>query len=234
MKNNKRVIAIIPARGGSKSVPEKNIQPLKGKPLITYSIELALNAQKINRVIVSTDSENIGRIGKKYGAEYYERPAHLATDRALVIDTLRELHKQLIGEGERPDIFVLLEPTSPLRNLDDINRCISMLEIENYDSVATFKEADLNPTRAWKINNGKPEAFIKDANPWNPRQLLSPAYQLSGAVYAFYIERLPKEGNSLIFGNSGAVIVPKERSVDIDDRLDFIIIESIMEYYNYG
>ena len=231
---NKNIIALIPARGGSKSVPGKNIYPLAGKPLIAHSIETALKVGEIDRVIVSTDDDEIGDIAKKYGAEYYKRPPHLSTDNALVIDTIRELYRELLNEGEKPEIFILLEPTSPLRKSEDIVNCIRKLRGSNLDSVATFKEADLNPVRAWKIINGKPETYIQGVNPWKPRQELPAAYQLNGAVYAFYIDRLPEDGSTLLFGNSGAVTMPRERSVDIDDQLDFIFVESIMEYYNNG
>jgi CMP-N,N'-diacetyllegionaminic acid synthase len=234
MGKGKSIVALVPARGGSKSVANKNIYPLRGKPLISYTIESALQVEEIDRVIVSTDSDTIGYIAVGCGAEYYKRPPHLASDTSLVVDTIRYVHKILIDEGENPDIFLLLEPTCPLRMREDISDCISLLKDKNYDSVATFKEADLNPIRAWKIDNDSPAPFIRDADPWQPRQRLPPAYQLNGAVYAFYIERLPVNGNSLLFGRSGAVIIPKARSVDIDDHLDFLIVESIMEYYKNG
>ena len=228
MIDAKRVIAVIPARGGSKSIPDKNIKPLGGKPLIVWSIEVAKKTEEIDRIIVSTDSEKIGKIAREHGAEVYIRPAHLATDEALVIDALRDLIGTLKKEGEDTEIMILLEPTCPLRSVEDIRKCINLLVNNGYESVATFKEAELNPHRAWKINDEKPEVFIPGAIPWLPRQKLPKAYQLTGAVYAFYCNRLNQERRSLLFGKSGAVIVPKERSLDIDDELDFEILETLI------
>jgi CMP-N,N'-diacetyllegionaminic acid synthase len=228
MINGKRVIAVIPARGGSKSIPDKNIKPLGGKPLIVWSIEVAKRTKEIDRIIVSTDSEKISKIAREHGVEVYIRPSNLATDEALVIDALRDLIGTLREEGEKAEIMILLEPTCPLRSVEDITKCIHLLVNNGYDSVATFKEAELNPHRAWKITSGKPEVFIPGAIPWLPRQKLPKAYQLTGAVYAFYSNLLDKERRSLLFGKSGAVIVPKERSLDIDGELDFEIVETLI------
>ena len=193
-----------------------------------WSIEVAKKTEEIDRIIVSTDSEKIGKIAREHGAEVYIRPAHLATDEALVIDALRDLIGTLRKEGEDAEIMILLEPTCPLRSVEDITKCIHLLVNNGYDSVATFKEAELNPHRAWKIDNGKPEVFIPGAIPWLPRQKLPKAYQLTGAVYAFYSNRLNQEKRSLLFGKSGAVVLPKERSLDIDDELDFEILETLI------
>lgn len=228
MFESKRVIAVIPARGGSKSVPYKNIRPLAGKPLIVWSIEIAQETKEIDRIIVSTDDEKIAKIAKEHLAEVYQRPAHLATDEALVIDALRDLTKTLRAEGEDAGIMVLLEPTCPLRAVEDVQKCIHLLVQGGYDSVATFKEAELNPHRAWKISDHEPEVFIPGAIPWIPRQRLPEAYQLNGAVYAFRIDKLEPNTISLLFGKSGAIIMPKNRSVDIDNPIDFLVTEKII------
>ncbi len=228
MLSEKRIIAVIPARGGSKTVPGKNIKFLDGKPLIAWSIEVARSVVEIDRVIVSTDDTAIKSVALQYGAEVYARPEHLATDEALVIDALRELITRLRIEGEQAEIMVLLEPTCPLRTAGDIRDCLELIVGEGTDSVATFKKADLNPNRAWKIIDGTPEVFIPGAVPWIPRQKLPEAYQLNGAVYAFIINRLQPDSPSLLVGKLGAVIMPSERSVDIDDELDFEIVETII------
>ena len=228
MINGKRVIAVIPARGGSKSIPHKNIIPLAGKPLIVWTIEAAKQVNEIDRIIVSTDDDEISKIAADSGAEVYTRPAYLAADDALVIDTLRNLIETLRYEGEGAEIMVLLEPTCPLRNSEDIVKCIEFVSGSENDSVATFKEAELNPCRAWKIEDDKPIIFITGVNPWLPRQKLPKAYQLNGAVYAFTIEKLTKDIPCILFGNSAAVIMPEERSVDIDSMHDIYIAESII------
>ena len=125
--------------------------------------------------------------------------------------------------------MVLLEPTCPLRSAEDVAECLSRLVVQGLDSVATFKAAEVNPHRTWRLDaRGRPTAFIDGSDPWLPRQALPKAYQLNGAVYAFRPDRLPEDGKALLFGRSGAVIMPAERSVDIDREHDFVIVESLL------
>ena len=228
MLNGEQVVAVIPARGGSKSVPGKNLRPLAGKPLLAWSIEVARQVCEIDRVIVSTDDAQIGLVGRAYGAEIYERPPRLATDEALVIDALKDLIETLQAEGETPEWVVLLEPTCPLRTADDVRDCLELVAQGRYDSVATFKDADLNPHRAWRLVDGVPEVFIAGAIPWLPRQKLPKAYQLNGAVYVFRASLLAQEAKSLLVGKLGAVLMPRDRSQDIDEGVDFTIVEALM------
>lgn len=228
MIDHERVIAVIPARGGSKAVPLKNIVPLGGKPLIVWSIEIAQAVTPVDRIIVSTDDAAIAAVAVQHGAEVYRRPPHLATDTALVVDALRQLAETLRAEGEAGRVMVLLEPTCPFRSAADVTACIEELVRDHKDSVATFKTADLNPHRAWVINEGRPVPFITEANPWQPRQSLPPAYQLNGAVYAFRADLLPTESAGLLYGRTGAVLMPPERSVDIDSEFDFAVAETLL------
>lgn len=229
MLKGKRVIAVIPARGGSKSVPGKNIRLLGGKPLLAWSIEVARQVGEIDRVIVSTDDTDIASVGRSYTAEVYTRPSDLATDEALVIDALKNLLQTLQAEGETPEWVILLEPTCPLRTANDVRDCLMLVAEGKYDSVATFKEAELNPHRAWRLIEGVPEVFIAGAIPWLPRQKLPQAYQLNGAVYVFRANLLAQETKSLLVGKLGAVLMPRERSQDIDDSVDFIIVEALLK-----
>ncbi|MNP00883.1 hypothetical protein D3C76_926810 [compost metagenome] len=103
------------------------------------------------------------------------------------------------------------------------------MDANNYDSVATFRDADLNPHRAWKLEDEKLTTFIPEVIPWLPRQKLPRAYQLNGAVYSFRINKMQEESVSLLFGTMGAVIMPKERSIDIDDEIDFLLVETLIE-----
>ncbi len=225
MIGQERVIAVVPARGGSKSVPYKNIRELGGKPLIGWSIEVAQKSKGVDRVIVSTDDEKIANVARQFGAEVYMRPAHLATDEALVEDAIRNLYLKLREEGETSDVMILLEPTCPFRNHEDVERCLNLLPEKKYDSVATFKEAELNPHRAWKISDTGPETFMEGADPWLPRQKLPKAYQLNGAVYVFRPAKI-MDGSKLLAGQMGAVVMPPERSIDIDKELDFRLAEA--------
>ncbi|ATP39080.1 cytidyltransferase [Solibacillus sp. R5-41] len=229
MINQKKVLALIPARGGSKSIPKKNIVELYGKPLISWTIEAAINTPEIDKVIVSTDSIEIAQVALEYGAEIQMRPAELAEDSSLVIDTIHYVLKELEKKGEWYDFVTLLEPTAPLRTSEDISSCIRLLCEKSLDSTATFKEADLNPIRAWKIEGNVPTTFIEGAIPWLPRQELPTAHQLNGAVYVTKVEKLLESKKEIIMGNIGAVIMPKERSVDIDDRIDLLMADFIMK-----
>jgi N-acylneuraminate cytidylyltransferase len=232
MLNGKRVMAVIPARGGSKSIPGKNIRLLGGKPLLAWSIDVARQISEIDRIIVSTDDAQIASVGREYSAEVYARPSHLATDEALVIDALKDLIETLQAEGETPEWIILLEPTCPLRTAEDVRDCLKILAQGGYDSVATFREAELNPHRAWRLVDGVPEVFIPGAIPWLPRQKQPKAYQLNGAVYVFHASLLAQETKSILVGKLGAVLMPRNRSQDIDDIVDFTIVEALLAKSN--
>ncbi len=213
-------------------MPGKNIRPLGGKPLLAWSIEVARQVREIDRIIVSTDDDQIASVGREYGAEVYGRPAHLATDEALVIDALKDLIQTLKAEGEAPEWIILLEPTCPLRTTDDVRDCLKVLAQGGCDSVATFREAELNPHRAWRLVDGVPEVFIPGAIPWLPRQKQPKAYQLNGAVYVFRANLLARETQSILVGKLGAVLMPRDRSQDIDDIVDFTIVEALLAKSN--
>lgn len=225
----KRVVAIIPARAGSKGVPNKNLRPLGGKPLVAWPIQVALNTPEIDRVIVSTDGPIISNFARSFGVDVHDRPAHLAADDSLPIDLLHHLVPTLKVEGKPADYVVYLEPTSPFRRPEDIRACLELLE-KGYDSAATFMEAHLNPHRAWKIEEDQVEPFIPGAVPWLPRQSLPKAYQLNGAVYAFVVDRFSPDVRTVLFGRIGAVLMGAERSIDIDTIADFKIAEALLSH----
>lgn len=227
MIDSQRVVAMIPARGGSKTVPGKNLRDLNGKPLIAWTIELALSLEEVDRVIVSTDSDEIAAVARQYGAEAVPRPPELATDTALVLDAVRDLAQRLHQEGEGAAYALLLEPTAPLRRGIDVQSCLQRLHQDGLDSVATFKPADLNPHRAWRIREGMPETFVEGSVPWLPRQQLPEAFQLSGEVYAFRLDTLATATLGMLFGRTGAVVVDGKASLDIDNEQDFLIAELI-------
>ena len=197
--------------------------------MLAWSIEVARQVSEIDRIIVSTDDTQIASVGRAYGADVYTRPQHLATDEALVIDALKDLLQTLEAENQRPEWVALLEPTCPLRTADDVRDCLRLIAQGGYDSVATFKDADLNPHRAWRLIDGVPEVFVAGAIPWLPRQRLPKAYQLNGAVYVFRTNLLAQEANSLLLGKVGAVLMPRDRSQDIDDSVDFTIVEALLK-----
>ena len=125
--------------------------------------------------------------------------------------------------------MVLLEATSPFRGPGVVSRCLWRMTEERLDSIATFHQAEINPERVWKIESGIPRPFIDGAVPWKPRQQLSPAFQLNGAVYAFRANGLSESGPAVLFGNMGAEILSAGDVIDIDDQKDFIIANAILE-----
>jgi CMP-N,N'-diacetyllegionaminic acid synthase len=225
-----RVIAIIPARGGSKGVPRKNVRMLAGKPTIVWTIDLARSMPEFARVIVSTDDDEIAEVALNAGAEVYRRPAHLASDTAMVVDALRDLHARLEAEGEGAKCWTLLEPTAPLRTAGDVRGCIELLldTSRGFDCTTTFHEATRNPYRAWRVDgNGVAGKFFADA-PDVLRQQLPAAYYLDGNAYCFWIDRIPAGARTILNGPIGAVIVPQERGFEIDEPMDFVIMEALM------
>lgn len=228
MIGDNRVVAIIPARAGSKAVPKKNLYDLGGKPLLAWPIEVAKATPEIDRIIVSTDGDEIAAAARAHGAEVIRRPDALATDTAIVADMLRHHIALLRAEGETARYMLLLEPTSPFRLPKDISACLRLLE-EGYDSAATFMEPQLNPHRAWRIEGDAVVPFIPGANPWLPRQVLPEAFQLNGAVYAFVMDGLTAEVPGLLFGRSGAVMMDQRRSIDINTFFDFVVANALLQ-----
>ncbi|WP_110112108.1 acylneuraminate cytidylyltransferase family protein [Bacillus sp. CGMCC 1.16541] len=229
MYKGKKVIALIPARGGSKGIPYKNIQLLGAKPLIAWTIELAKSMPEIDKVVVSTDDLNISIVSQYYGADVVERPQDIAGDHAMAIDAVKHTIDTLASEGDVYDILVYLQPTSPFRSKEDIVQCLELLVSSGeYTSVATFSEADLNPMRAWKRKGGKMVQFVDDANPFLPRQQLPEAYQLNGAVYVFYTNTIHEKQETFVGSNPGGIMMPSDRSLDIDEEIDLLLAELMM------
>ncbi len=218
------VIAVIPARGGSKGVPKKNIRPLAGRPLISYTIEAAERSKSVERVIVSTDDEEIARIAKQDGAEVMMRPALLATDEAPtelalihVVETLKNT------EGYAVDVVVTLEPTSPIRSLGLIDRCIETLRQTGADSVMTVVE-----TREClgTLDAGGRFTYLMAHQP-RRRQDRAPLYKESGAVYVTKTKSLLSQ-RFICGGTLYAVVVEQDEGVDINTLSDFAIAEALL------
>lgn len=231
MFNSMRVLAVIPARGGSKGIPKKNIKMLLGKPLIQYTIDEAKSSLYIDDIVVSTDDTEIQKVSESLGVKVVSRPERLSGDDALVVDALRYTLDTLEVEGLLYDIVLLLEPTSPLRTSKVIDNCIKEFKDNNVKNVVTFSETDLPPDRIWRLDNKGIEPYISGANPWLPRQKLEIGYQLNGLVYALDVAnfRAMKDSQTILNGEITPVITPKEISIDIDDMLDFKMIEFLMK-----
>ncbi|MBD5361310.1 MAG: acylneuraminate cytidylyltransferase family protein [Bacteroides sp.] len=216
---------IIPARGGSKSIPKKNIKPFRGKPLIAWSILTALELTDADRIIVTTDSDEIAQVAREYGiTNPHMRPAELATDTASTRDVLLDAMAQAERRGVDYDCVILLQPTSPLRTASDVRNAIAAWSPE-VDMAVTVRPAPCNPY--YDCFETSPDGFLrvsKGDGLLTRRQDAPPAWQLNGAVYVITPARL-REMEIGRMMRRVPVPMPAERSLDIDTPLDWKIAE---------
>ena len=223
-------VAIIPARGGSKGIPRKNIKELCGKPLITYIIETALRVRELDRVIVSTEDKEIAEVAKKCGAEVpFMRPEELARDETPTLPVLQHAVKYLEEkENYKPDIIVLLYATSPLLKHERVSEAIKLLKARGFDSVLSVVE---DRGHYW-IKRGEDYERLYPKVLKN-RQFTEPLLKENGAIYLCKRDLLMKE-NTMVGGKIGFLKMQKEESIDIDEPLDFEIAEFFMRRREYG
>jgi len=227
-----KVVCVIPARGGSKGVPRKNIKILGSKPLIAYTIEQALQSKYIDRIVVSTEDREIADISKQYGAEVpFMRPVVLAGDQVATIDVLLHAINWLEEDKYAFDIIVLLHTTTPLRVVKDIDSCIEMLLGTKADNIFSVTEAHRNPYfNMVEINqNGKVQLSKKGT--FTSRQSAPKVYDMNSSIYVWWKDLLKKE-TKIFLENSQVYVMPKIRSIDIDDDIDFRIAEVVMAEQN--
>jgi len=221
---NKSFLAIIPARGGSKRLPRKNILNLNGKPLIKYSIEAGLKSQYIDKVVVSSDAEEILNISKKHGALSIKRPDELASDSATTFDVI----KHTINNTDKYDYVVLLQPTSPLRDEKHIDKAIELLHNKNADAVVSVCEMDHSPLWSNTLDDSlSMSGFLRDEVLNKRSQDLEKYYRLNGAIYICKTDKLLEEESFFLKKNIFAYKMDRESSVDIDEEIDFKIAEII-------
>lgn len=224
MKN----IAIIPARSGSKGLPDKNIRELNGKPLIAYAIETAKKSGLFEEVMLSTDSEVYAEVARKYGAEVpFLRSEEMASDTASSWDVVKEVLNRYREMGREFDTFCLLQPTSPLRTSEDI--CGAYKIYEDNNAFCVMSVCEMEHTPKWSNTlpaNGSLEGFIKK-DEGRRRQDCDTIYRLNGAIYIIDCEELYKD-TYFFRENSFAYIMPTDRSVDIDTLSDFEYAEFLI------
>lgn len=226
MYKNKTFLAIIPARGGSKRLPRKNVLDLKGKPLIAYSIESGLNSKYIDNVVVTSDDDEILTVSKKYGADTIQRPKELANDTATTFDTI----KHTIENSEKYDYIVLLQATSPLRDEKHIDEAIELLESKNADAVVSVCEVDHSPLWLNTLDHTlSMKSFLRDEVLNTRSQDLEKYYRLNGAIYICKTEKLLEEESFLLKDNIFAYRMDRENSIDIDEEIDFEMAEFMMK-----
>lgn len=228
-------IAVITARGGSKGLPGKNIIDLGGKPLLAWTIEAALQAKSIDRVILSTDYEDIAEVGRKYGAEVpFLRPAHLASDTAHspdVVEHAIDFIEQ--AEGVAFDIAVMLQPTSPYRNATHLDEAFERFLACGRDSLISIKHQDYPPWWMFKLEGDK----LGQAFPYEPgvnvfnleRQQFPKIYRPNGAMYFTGRKRLKETGDLVNPYNCGYYEMSIDDSCDIDTLADLMVARAVLE-----
>jgi CMP-N,N'-diacetyllegionaminic acid synthase len=220
------VVCVIPARGGSKGLPGKNIKTFCGKPLIAHTIEQAKQARYIDRVIVSTEDEAIANISLKYGAEVpFVRPMELAGDNSSTIDVL--LHAiNWLEDVDRYDfdILLLLHTTTPLRIVQDIDQSIAFMVEEKADNIFSVAEAHRNPY--FNMVEEGADGFVRLVKEgcFSTRQAAPKVYDMNASIYVWW-KYVLKQERKIFLKKTKAFVMPKERSIDIDDDLDFKIAE---------
>jgi CMP-N-acetylneuraminic acid synthetase len=228
------VLGVIPARAGSKSIPNKNLYPLAGKPLIAYSIESAKRSKFLTKCIVSTDSEEIARVAKSYGIKVpFLRPKELATDTALAVDVMKHalLEMEKIDKKQY-EYLVMLQPTTPLRKPQYIDEAIRKLIDTDCDSVVSMVEVGAHhPARMYRIENDKLISIMDEGTAMRPRQELPSIYIRSGDVYACRRSVIFKH-NSLIGDDCCPLVIAPEKAINIDDMKDIVLAEYYLKNSN--
>lgn len=225
MFNGKKILAVIPARGGSKGIPYKNIVDAGGKPLIAWTIQEAKKSKYIDKLILSSEDAKIIETALKYGCEVpFVRPAELSKDETPGVDPV--LHALNFFNGQY-DYIVLLQPTSPLRTAEDIDKCIENCIVNRSNSCVSVKEAKEHPYLMYTIENKLLSPFIKEKKKVDRRQDLPPVYILNGAVYVTNCEWL-LINKKFVDENTIAYLMPAERSIDIDTKDDLKFMEYLL------
>lgn len=225
MIDGHRVLGVIAARGGSKGLPRKNVLALAGRPLIAWTIEAARESRYLDRVIASTDDDEIARIAKQYGCETpFRRPARLARDETPGVEPVLHAVRELPGF----DYVVLLQPTSPLRTAADIDAALEKCLAANADACVSVTPADTPPEWMYTLDGADRLAPLVagEAMP-SRRQDAARVYELNGAVYAVRVSALLEQGR-LVTSDAVGYVMPPDRSADIDTELDLRWCELLM------
>ena len=224
-----KVIAIIPARGGSKGIPKKNLTNIGHKPLIGWSIDAALESEFITNVIVSSDDEDILKTANNYGAQTHLRTASLATDTAKTEPVLVEVLRYLEAKNEKFDYLVLLQPTSPLRTASDIDAAFKMLIDKKATSLISVKEPESNPLKSFVLNEeGYMQGIVNNDFPFMPRQALPKVFYPNGAIYIVEVPYF-NQAEKLFSDKTISYLMSADKSVDIDTKADILRAEKILK-----
>lgn len=225
-----KTLAIVPARAGSKRLPGKNLLPLHGKPLIEWTLDAALASKKIDRVLVTSDDPNLLKLADQLRCMTLLRPTELATDTASTYSVLQHALEHLHDQHVYPEQTLLLQPTSPLRSTEDIDKGLALMEEKNADSIISVCPVD-HPVQWCNTldEQCKMDNFISKEILGQRSQDLPTHYRLNGA---FYLAKTPLllQHKSFFMPNSYALVMGQENSVDIDTELDFLFCQTIMQH----
>ena len=230
MIRNKTVLAFIPARGGSKSIPNKNIKKIAGKEMLGYTIEAARKTGVCDRIIVSTDSYNIAEVAQKYGAEVpYQRPAELAQDDSHMMDVIKQGMNWIEKHDQKYDVFLYLQPTNPLRKDRHIIEAFNVFFQKEANSVVSINATGHLPGRTNTIpENGQMKGFVDAGTMQKNRQELPQYYELNGAIEMILWDVMKTEWNW--YGEkSYPYIIPEPYGLDVDTMLDFRFAQFLIE-----
>lgn len=228
MFGKQKILALIPARGGSKGIKDKNIISLAGKPLIAYSIEAAKKSKYIDSIVVTTDSEKIAEVAKRYGARVpFLRPAELATDTSKTIDAVLHAIKTLKTMRKEYDVLVLLQPTQPLRTNNDIDEALEVYYKNKEEGLVSVSFVDDSPLLIRSISNEGKLLNLLSQNSTCRRQDMPEYYKVNGCIYINKIDEINE--NTSFNDNKVPFIMRKEHSVDIDELSDLWMAEYYLQ-----
>ena len=221
--SEKNILCIIPARGGSKRIPRKNIVELCGKPMLAYTIEAAEQSKLFDRVIVSTEDDEIAAVAEKYGAYVEKRNKELATDKATVLDVCLDLLEKYENEGQSFDYICILLPTSPLRTGDDLVNAFKKFEESDGNALMAVTTYAISPFWALKEDNGFLVPYFGEKYMVRSQDLPE-VFVDNGAVYVFKIDTLKQE-RRFFCSKLVPFEMPRERSIDVDEKVDLELAE---------
>jgi len=222
------ILALIPARKNSKSIPNKNMKNLAGKPLIHYAISQAKRAKNVDKILVSSDDEKILEFSKKNRIDYIKRPKYLGKDTTSMEQVVIHAIKNLEKKGEHVDTIIILQPTSPLRNHKDIDNAIKKFQKNKCDLLVSVKMLNYSPHWMFSMEKNILKPFIKNGVQVSRRQDLPDSYILNGAIFVFRRDTIMKKGK-IFGGKTIGFVMPNKRSIDIDSLEDFTLAEKLIK-----
>lgn len=229
------ILGLIPARGGSKAIPRKNIAPLAGRPLLAYTCDAALASQRLTRIVLSTDDPDIAEVGRQCGVEVpFVRPADLAQDDTPMLSVLQHALRVLREtEGYQPEVIVLLQPTSPLRRVEHIDAAVDILLSTGADSVVSVIEVphQFNPVSLMRLEKGRLVPFLEGPLLLR-RQDKPPVYARNGPAVLAVRREVLLHKDSLYGDDCRPFIMDERSSVDVDDSLDLEFVEFLLARHN--